>query len=519
VLSPTYDVVVPTVGRPCLIGLLDALAAQNLDGRVVVVDDRPDRSAPLLPQGPPPGLALEVRAGRAAGPAAARNIGWWATTADWVAFLDDDVVPATDWADRLAEDLASCGPEVGASQGRLRVPLPAHRRPTDWERNVSGLERARWATANMAYRRAALERVGGFDERFPRAYREDADLGLRVVADGWRIVDGRRSVDHPVRPAPWHVSVGKQAGNADDALMDRLHGRDWRPRAGAPVGRRRRHLAIALAALLGLGAAVARRPRLAAVGGGAWLLGSVELAWRRIAPGPRTLGEVAAMAATSLVLPFAATGSWLAGRRRARLLTTAGHDHLGGREPPALDAVLFDRDGTLVVDVPYNGDPRAVVAVPGAREALDRLREAGRRVALVSNQSGVAQGLVTEREVAAVNDRVSERLGPFAAVLVCPHGPTEGCDCRKPQPGLVLKAAAELGVEPDRCAMVGDIGSDVDAALAAGAHPILVPTRVTRAEEVAAAPTVAADLADAVRLILGEEPWENGPVAAMGRSA
>jgi phosphoglycolate phosphatase-like HAD superfamily hydrolase len=67
--------------------------------------------------------------------------------------------------------------------------------------------------------------------------------------------------------------------------------------------------------------------------------------------------------------------------------------------------------------------------------------------------------------------------------------------------------------------MVGDIGSDVDAALAAGAHPILVPTRVTRAEEVAAAPTVAADLADAVRLILGEEPWENGPVAAMGRSA
>ena len=77
---------------------------------------------------------------------------------------------------------------MAATQGRIVVPVPA--RPTDWERNVSGLEHARWATADMAYRRDVLAAVGGFDERFPRAYREDADLGLRVTAAGWRIVDG-----------------------------------------------------------------------------------------------------------------------------------------------------------------------------------------------------------------------------------------------------------------------------------------------------------------------------------------
>ncbi len=201
-------------------------------------------------------------------------------------------------------------------QGRIVVPLPAGRRPTDWERNTRGLERARWATADIAYRRAALEAVGGFDERFPRAYREDADLGLRVVAAGWRIVPGERTVRHPVRPAPAWVSLAKQAGNADDVLMRRLHGRDWRARAGVPAGRRPRHLAVVAAVA---GALAARRPGLAAA---AWLAGTAELAWARIAPGPRTPREVATMAWTSALMPFAATGWWLWGhatlRRRLR---------------------------------------------------------------------------------------------------------------------------------------------------------------------------------------------------------
>ena len=170
-------------------------------------------------------------------------------------------------------------------------------------------------------------------------------------------------------------------------------------------------------------------------------------------------------------------------------------------EPPL--AVLFDRDGTLVVDVPYNGDPAQVQPVPQAAQALEVLRAAGVPTAVVSNQSGIARGLITRAQVDAVNARLEQLLGPLGPVFVCEHGPADGCACRKPAPGLVLQAAEALGVPPQRCAVVGDIGADVGAALAAGARPVLVPTPVTRAEEVDAAPEVAPDLLSAVELLLG----------------
>lgn len=183
----------------------------------------------------------------------------------------------------------------------------------------------------------------------------------------------------------------------------------------------------------------------------------------------------------------------------------ARSERAGSAGTPGPLAVLFDRDGTLVVDIPYNGDPARVVAVPGAAEALDRLRAAGIATAVVSNQSGVARGLLSRADVDAVNARVEQLLGPLGPVLVCEHGPDDGCACRKPAPGLVLQAAAALGLPPERCVVVGDIGADVSAAVAAGARPVLVPTDVTRPEEVDAAPEVAADLASAVDLVLGAD--------------
>lgn len=166
------------------------------------------------------------------------------------------------------------------------------------------------------------------------------------------------------------------------------------------------------------------------------------------------------------------------------------------------DAVLLDRDGTLIEDVPYNGDPEKVRPVPGARAALDRLRAAGLRLAVVTNQSGLARGYFTEAQMRAVHVRVEELLGRFDAWLVCPHDDADGCDCRKPAPGLVHAAARELDTSPSRCVLVGDIGRDVVAALAAGAAGVLVPTPVTRPEEVAAAGWVATDLPSAVHEIL-----------------
>lgn len=167
-------------------------------------------------------------------------------------------------------------------------------------------------------------------------------------------------------------------------------------------------------------------------------------------------------------------------------------------EKPA--AVLFDRDGTLVEDVPYNGDPRLVKPMPGARDAVARLRALGVRVGVVTNQSGIGRGWLTAGQVRSVHTRMEQLLGPFDDLRYCPHTPEDGCDCRKPAPGMVLDACAALGVRAADTVVIGDIGADVQAARAAGATGVLVPTPRTRSEEVAAAPLLAGDLTTAVRL-------------------
>jgi hypothetical protein len=343
----SYDVVVPTVGRASLAALLDGLAAGPgpLPGRVFLVDDRPatERAArPLLCAGACGGRTAGQRCGAVvanlpgalaglvvvlpsagAGPAAARNTGWRAAAAAWVAFLDDDVVPEHGWRALLAADLEAAPGDAAGSQGRVRVPLPAERRPTDWERNVRGLERARWATADLAYRRVALAAAGGFDERFPRAYREDTDLALRLVGAGWRIEQGRRTVAHPVRPAGALVSLRAQAGNADDVLMAMLHGRGWRQAGGVPPGRRGRHLAITGAGLAAVAALALGKRGLAMLGLAGWVVGTAELAWARIVPGPRSPRESATMLGTSALLPAVATWHWLAALVRYRRIVLA----------------------------------------------------------------------------------------------------------------------------------------------------------------------------------------------------
>jgi HAD superfamily hydrolase (TIGR01662 family) len=175
---------------------------------------------------------------------------------------------------------------------------------------------------------------------------------------------------------------------------------------------------------------------------------------------------------------------------------------MGSSETPQLRAVLFDRDGTLVVDVPYNGDPACVEPMPGAKDVLDTLRRQGLATGVVSNQSGLGRGLLHRSQVDSVNARVEQLLGPFDVWEICPHTAEEACSCRKPAPGMVHNACRKLGLEASEVALIGDIGSDVEAAEAAGAVGILVPTPVTRPEEVAASRLVAPDLAAAVRLLL-----------------
>jgi histidinol-phosphate phosphatase family protein len=142
--------------------------------------------------------------------------------------------------------------------------------------------------------------------------------------------------------------------------------------------------------------------------------------------------------------------------------------------PAARPALFVDRDGTLVRNVPYNADPAAVVLEPGAALALRWLRGAGLRIVLVTNQSAVARGHADAAAVDAVHARLRELLreqgADLDAVYFCPHHPDFGpaCDCRKPEPGMLLRAAREHGIDLGRSVTVGDAERDLEAGRRAG---------------------------------------------------
>jgi len=230
-INPSYAVVIPTIGRPGLAELVATVDNDPAPTCIVVVDDRHRVAAELdLPETSAPLTVLHTH-GR--GPAAARNAGWRAADAEWIAFLDDDVKIPHDWCQRLMRDLSDLPEQVAASQARLHVPAPRQRRPTDSERRTLALVGAPWITADMAYRRAALVATGGFDERFPRAFREDSDLALRTVRLGYVMTWGERVTTHPLAsPANWRSSLKDQAGNADNAWLRAKYGRRWRSLSG-----------------------------------------------------------------------------------------------------------------------------------------------------------------------------------------------------------------------------------------------------------------------------------------------
>jgi D-glycero-D-manno-heptose 1,7-bisphosphate phosphatase len=166
-------------------------------------------------------------------------------------------------------------------------------------------------------------------------------------------------------------------------------------------------------------------------------------------------------------------------------------------------AVFLDRDGTIVRDRHFLSDPDELELLPRAGEGLRRLRDLGALLVVVTNQSGVARGYFDEATVKRVNARLRELLRQegveLAGVYVCSHGPDDGCDCRKPAPGLLLRAASDLGIDLTRSFVLGDRASDVGAARAVGATPIRI------APPGAAGAATAADLVEAAGLVA--EAW------------
>lgn len=168
-------------------------------------------------------------------------------------------------------------------------------------------------------------------------------------------------------------------------------------------------------------------------------------------------------------------------------------------------AVFFDRDGTLIYDAGYLKDPQQVRLLPGVGRALATLKEHGFLLVLVSNQSGIGRGLVTVEQAEQVHSQVVSDLAEYGiqldAVFYCPHAPEEQCSCRKPSPGMLLRAAGELDLDLARSFMIGDKASDIEAGKRAGCRTILLTANSVPALD----PTpdyITADWSEVVRYIL-----------------
>jgi D-glycero-D-manno-heptose 1,7-bisphosphate phosphatase len=155
-------------------------------------------------------------------------------------------------------------------------------------------------------------------------------------------------------------------------------------------------------------------------------------------------------------------------------------------------AVFLDRDGTIIEDEGYLADASKARFVRGAVDALRTFREHGYLLVVISNQSGIPRGLITPSQHAEVDARVKAMLAadgvPLDGAYYCPHLASDGCACRKPEPGMLLQAARELGIELSRSFMVGDKLSDVAAGRAAGCMTALLGPGKDAASVPASAP-------------------------------
>jgi D-glycero-D-manno-heptose 1,7-bisphosphate phosphatase len=170
--------------------------------------------------------------------------------------------------------------------------------------------------------------------------------------------------------------------------------------------------------------------------------------------------------------------------------------------------VLVDRDGTINEEVDHLDDPDHLALIPGSAAAIRRLREIGLGIVVVTNQAQIGRGLLSEERLAAIHERLNSLLAADGAevdaILHCPHPPEDGCDCRKPAPGMALEAAARFGFDPGRAFVVGDHAGDVGMGRAVGATTFLVLTghgTEERARAEGSADHVVADLAGAADII------------------
>jgi D-glycero-D-manno-heptose 1,7-bisphosphate phosphatase len=175
-----------------------------------------------------------------------------------------------------------------------------------------------------------------------------------------------------------------------------------------------------------------------------------------------------------------------------------------------MKAVFLDRDGTITRDVNFCRRVEDLEILPGVPEAISLLNRQNFKVVVITNQSGIARGYFTEATLSRIHQYMEEELSKrgalIDAVYYCPHHPDDNCDCRKPKPGLILQAAAELGISLENSWMVGDAARDVAAGKAAGCKTVLLENDpdTDEAIEPVEPDYVASDLLQAVKRITRE---------------
>ncbi len=357
-MAPYVSVIVPTYLRPDLLQrCLSALLAQNYDPsnfEIIVVDDASspdtqrlvvemagqtvaytylpapsiplatsqdgDRDSPEVIKGH--GILVEVKGlpllrylpvTTHHGPAAARNLGWRAASGEIIAFTDDDCLPAADWLKNAMEAFI---PGVDGIAGQLIVPLPEN--PTDYEFDVSGLQTSKFITANCFYRRSALQAVGGFDEAFTYPWREDSDLFFTLLENGFRLEEAPTAVViHPVRPAPWGISLKQQRKSQFNALLYKKHPDLYREyiQPSPPLHYYAGNFLFFCAVLL----AMLQQWGLAAAFLIAWAAMLVNLISWRLRNTSHALSHIMEMIVTSIFIPFLATYYRLKGSVKYRV--------------------------------------------------------------------------------------------------------------------------------------------------------------------------------------------------------
>jgi len=308
-MSVFISVVIPTFKRPDLLRqCIEAIDGQNFNKglfEVVVIADGPDMlSAQVVSDMQKRMENLQLfyhELPEKKGPAAARNFGWKQGKGELILFTDDDCIPSKSWLENYRDAYISTNKKMVSFTGRVVVPVPDL--PTDYEKNVSHLATADFITANCACSKMALELVHGFDEEFPAAWREDSALEFELLKHEIPIIKlAEAMVTHPVRKAPWGVSIRDQKKSMFNALLFKKYPELYRKKISSqPVWS---YYVIIISSLLTVLFLLGNYRIAGLISLGVWLVITLKFILRRLQGTDISYSHRVEMIVTSLLIPY-----------------------------------------------------------------------------------------------------------------------------------------------------------------------------------------------------------------------